>query len=329
MPFPSSPRVRFTWTTSKPPEPSLRSRAWALTITSSPSWHGPTRVVSAWAGRTSPSTSTSIRCQGAGASALVTTPRRSLSIGLLHGGVEEGERDVEHPVERLDADALVGLVRVLGAVREVQAREAGGNQRVRIRAAARDDVAARVPAGAQGGLGDLHLRRGGPDAEAVEEPRHVDVEVALRGVRAIGQVVDELAHERLDLRLVERAHLRLDHAALRHDVDPRPAGDRADVRRRLLVEAPERHRGDRARGGDDRAAAGLRTDPGVRGDAAQLGDDAVVVRRGEHDLADRGGVVEHVAEAAAQLRRVERLRTRERMLLADREEQLDRDGRRL
>ena len=56
--------------------------------------------------------------------------------------VEQRERDVEHPLERRDRHALGRLVVALGAVGEVHAREAGGLERVRVRAAAGDDAAA-------------------------------------------------------------------------------------------------------------------------------------------------------------------------------------------
>ena len=51
----SSPRVRFAWSTSNPPEPSPSSRAWTLTSTSSPSSTGP--VSRGYATHGSPSTS--------------------------------------------------------------------------------------------------------------------------------------------------------------------------------------------------------------------------------------------------------------------------------
>ena len=60
---------------------------------------------------------------------------------------------------------------------------------------------------------------------------------------------------------------------------------------------PRSHRGDRARGGRDRAAAVLGADARVRGLPAELGLEAVVRRRGDDDLADRRRVVEDVAEA--------------------------------
>ena len=60
----------------------------------------------------------------------------------------------------------------------------------------------------------------------------------------------------------------------------------------------------------------------MRGDAAESGIDAEVAWRGRDHLADRRGVVEHVAELAVQARGVERVRARQRRLLADGEEQL-------
>src|SRR5204862_223806 len=63
--------------------------------------------------------------------------------------------------------------------------------------------------------------------------------------------------------------------------------------------------------------------------AVERGLDAVVGRRGDDDLADRRGVVEHVAEVGPQLTDVERLGARQRVLLGDREQQLDADRRAL
>jgi hypothetical protein len=111
-----------------------------------------------------------------------------------------------------------------------------------------------------------------------------------------------------------------------HDVRPAVAAvDRADVGGRLLVDAAEAHRGDRVGGRDDRAAPVLRSDAGVRGATAEVRLEPVVGRRGDDDLADRARVVEDVAERRAQRRRVERLGAGQRVLLADREQQLDAD----
>ena len=87
---------------------------------------------------------------------------------------------------------------------------------------------------------------------------------------------------------------------------------------------PIRMRGDRPRRRRDRVVARLRADPGVRGLAAEARLDRVVGRRRDHDLADRRGVVEDVAEVGAQ---PATCRTAfapfERLLLAGREQDLD------
>ena len=61
--------------------------------------------------------------------------------------------------------------------------------------------------------------------------------------------------------------------------------------------------------------------------AAELGLDPVVRRRRQHDLADRGRMVQDVAERAAQHRRVERRRPAQAVFLGHREEELHADGR--
>ena len=71
------------------------------------------------------------------------------------------------------------------------------------------------------------------------------------------------------------------------------------------------------------AAAVLGPQPGVRGAAVELGADAEVARGGDDDLADRGRVVEHVAELRAQAARVEVRGAEQAVLLGDREQQLD------
>ena len=110
--------------------------------------------------------------------------------------------------------------------------------------------------------------------------------------------------------------------ALPPSIDP-------DVGGRLGVQAAEAHGRDGVGGGDDRAAPRLRAHPGVGGAAAQFGDDPVVGGRRDDDLADRGGVVEHVAERALQPRGVELARAAQRDLLAHGEQDLDADRRRL
>ena len=123
---------------------------------------------------------------------------------------------------------------------------------------------------------------------------------------------------------VDRAGLGQQPRALGDDVGGADAaGDRADVRGRLGVDPALRHRGDGPRERQDRAAALLRADARVRGAAVELGPDAVVARRGGDHLADRGRVVEHVAELRAQLRRVEVRGAAQAVLLGDGEQQLD------
>ena len=139
-----------------------------------------------------------------------------------------------------------------------------------------------------------------------------------------------LGDDRLDARRVERPRLGHERAALGHDVRRADAAlDGADVRRRPVVEPPERHRRDRARGGEDRAAAVLGPDAGVRRAPVELRPKPVQGGRGDDDLADRRRVVEHVAESRAQARAVEGLRAAQRVLLGDREQQLEPDRRRL
>ena len=58
------------------------------------------------------------------------------------GLLEQGEADVEHRLERGDGDALGRLVVVLGAVGDVDARDAGGLEDVRVRRAAGGDALA-------------------------------------------------------------------------------------------------------------------------------------------------------------------------------------------
>ena len=116
---------------------------------------------------------------------------------------------------------------------------------------------------------------------------------------------------------------------LRHDVRGarKPPLDRPHVRRGLVIDAPQPHRRDGPGGGGDRAAAVLGADPRVRSGAAEAGLEAVVRRRGHHDLADRRRVVEDIAERAAQPGGVELLGAAQRRLLPHREQQLEAHGR--
>jgi hypothetical protein len=111
---------------------------------------------------------------------------------------------------------------------------------------------------------------------------------------------------------------------LGHDVGPaRPAADGADVGRRLVVDAPQPHGGDRLGRSEDRAAADFGTQAGVSGGAVERGAQAVEGRRANDDLPDRRGMVEDEAERRAQDRGVERLGALQAGLLADGEQELD------
>ncbi len=85
------------------------------------------------------------------------------------------------------------------------------------------------------------------------------------------------------------------------DVARGSAANEPDVRGRALVESAEAHPPDRRRGGLDRARPVLGTDPGMRLDPDEVGKDLHLRRRRRDLLADRAGVVEHVADLRAQL----------------------------
>ena len=111
--------------------------------------------------------------------------------------------------------------------------------------------------------------------------------------------IQQLSEDLLGALVALGAHLGENRAALGDDVDRRPARDRADVGGRVRIDPAEAHVGDGARSCEDRAATLLGPHAGVGGDAAEGRLQAVVGRRGKHQLADRGGMVEDVAEAAA------------------------------
>ncbi len=189
------------------------------------------------------------------------------------------------------------------------------------------DVARGVSAGLERPLGH-HDRLGpGPGPVALEHPLHHHVEVALGRVGGVLEMIDHLGRHRLHPRGVKASGLRLDPAPLGHHVGVGPTRDRAHVGRGHRIEPAEAHGRDARRGGGDGAAAVLGPDAGVRGPAVELGRDPVIGRGGEHDLADRGGVVEDIAVPALQAGRVELLGPEQRDLLAHREQQLDPDRR--
>ena len=134
------------------------------------------------------------------------------------GLVEQREADVEHPLQRGDADALGRLVVVLGAVGEVDALDALDRERVGVRPAAGDDPARLVAARAQRGLGGDDGRRRALRAVAVEELLADDVDVASAAARAVVDARRSCARPR-----PRRARGRASA--------PRPAGGSARARR--------------------------------------------------------------------------------------------------
>src|SRR5215211_9497713 len=205
-PGPAVPRVRFACTTSNPPEPSPRSSASVLTITSSPSATSPISRESAHAGRSRPSTSTR---RG---SVETTTPRRSLSTSALRGGRRNRLANVEHLDDPPRRHALLrGVVR-LGPVREQHGVEAGGAERVRIAPPAGGELARLVPASLERPLGDRDRRRRRPRPVAAEHLGHVEVEVAVALVRRPRAGVHHRPDRVGGLRLVDAPGLALDPA---------------------------------------------------------------------------------------------------------------------
>src|SRR5581483_6152489 len=98
-----------------------------------------------------------------------------------HGGClfEQRDRDLEHAVKRIDADALVRLMVALGTVSQVRAGEAGGLEGVCVRGAAGRNMGRLVSAGTQRAFGERDVRGRGTRAIALEHELDVDVEVAL------------------------------------------------------------------------------------------------------------------------------------------------------
>ena len=194
---------------------------------------------------------------------------------------------------------------------------------VRVRAAAGEDVARRPPRA-------LERARGDPDgqvvsAEAVPARRAFDLrlDLAFRQRRGEGHRLEHLLHDVGELALVVAAGLRQKAAMLRDDVARGPALDLADVRRRLVVEAPEPQVRDRARRCRDRRAAFLGIHPRVGRAAVELDVELALMRRAEDHLADRSRVVVDVADARAEALLVERRRTTQPHLLHRREQQLE------
>ena len=132
-----------------------------------------------------------------------------------------------------------------------------------------------------------------------------------------------LLHELRELALVARPSIDREPAARGHDVGAVPPSNQADVRGRLLVDATEPEIRDGASGRDDRRAAVLGVDPGVR--RASREEDVDRPARGSRDdhLADGARVVIDEAESSLEPRHVERESALETRFFPGGEEQLD------
>src|SRR5918994_7272056 len=202
----SRPRVRFACSTPKPPLPSASSRACTFTSTSSWSATGPVNRGYAMQGtpstsrRTSPSTRSTIA---------VTIPRLSVS------GIDDRERDLDHRLEVVHGDVLVGRVDLRHPVGEVEALQAALVEDVRVgRAAGRleTDVVTGALERTQRELDDGIVS---PEAVARVVGRDLRLEVALGEARRERRRLEHLLEHVRDLAVVQRANLRLECAPLR------------------------------------------------------------------------------------------------------------------
>src|ERR687888_1281032 len=119
--------------------------------------------------------STSIRTSPSYRSTTAET-RPRLSVRAIAGAVDERERHLDHAVEVLDRDPLVGRVDVLHPVREVEALQAALVEDVCVRRTAAEPVARGVPGALERGVRQPH-----------------DLVVTLESVTAVA-----LVHLRLD-----------------------------------------------------------------------------------------------------------------------------------
>ena len=213
---------------------------------------------------------------------------------------------------------------VLGAVGDVDRGDVGRFEDVGVRCAAGGDPPRLIAVGAQRGLGGHDRRRRRLDLVADDLLLGDDVDVALAVAGAVVERVDHRRQHFLGPVGVHRADLGEHPRALGDDVGGfDPAVQVADVRGRLVVDATVRHR-DRGVGGrEDRRAALLGPQAGVRGFAVELGLDAIDRGRRGDELADRRRVVEHVPELRPQLRGVEALGPEQPDLLSHGEQELE------
>ena len=150
---------------------------------------------------------------------------------VLARDVDEGERHLDHSLEVVHRDVLVGRVDVGHPVREVDAGRPACVEDVRVGRTTGEPEVGPVP--------NTRERVGGdPDRQVVvSEPvaavlrLDAGLERAFRHARGEGRGVDQLLDDLRDPGMVMGAHLCLDRAALGDDVSRRAAADHADVRR--------------------------------------------------------------------------------------------------
>src|SRR5437773_9718702 len=134
---------------------------------------------------------------------------------------------------------------------------------------------------------------------------------------------DHMLRLRAKLRVAPAARLALHRDLVGNDVAGEPSLDRPEVCRRLLVDTPEPHRGDRLAGDADRADALLGTESGMRFETVHGEGHAIRRRPLHHQLVD-AVAIEHEAAARTQPADVEMLGAEQPLLFADGEEDVDR-----
>src|SRR5215212_1732283 len=264
-------------------------------MTSSPSATGP--VSSGYATHGTPSTSQRTRssCRSA---IPVTVPRRRLT-GIA-SGLHERERDIDHPLEVGDRDPLVRRMDVRHSVGEIDALQPALVEDVGVGAAAAQAVARLETALLERSRGEPHRLVVALEPVAARARIDLGLDVAITELRCEGDRLEHLLDELAELALVMAARLGRERAVLRHDVAGRAAADLADIRGRLLVQTAEPKIGDRPRCRSDRRAPFLRKHSGMGGAAVERRVQLALVGRTENHLADRAGMVVHVAELGAQ-----------------------------
>ncbi len=238
LPPPSRPRVRLTWTTSKPPEPSPRSSAATLTTTSSPSRISPS---SAGVGPGRPALAVDLD----GQRVLVDDDAAAQLQAAAHAGPgrrgglgEDPLADLEH--RRRGGASATHSSGVCGPPRcrwrAGRSRRRSTQQRVDVAAAAgrgphRLEAGPRIPASAS-----AERARGARQLVAAEQLFDLDVDVAAVLARPPGAGLGHLARDLGGPPGVDAARLGEDPAVAGDDVARGPALDQ----RRRSPSSPRR-----------------------------------------------------------------------------------------